>query len=186
MNDSEDKFYIRLFTRGDSKALEILFMKYQPKLVNFITGFVKDREVARDMSQNIFMKLWQNRSQFRDISNFQAFLFTMARSTIYNYFDHELVIAKFMETQLKTPIVSDDIEEQLFATQLQQQIDDAIAKMPKQRRLVFTMSRKEGFSNAEIAAELNISKRTVENHLTAALTDIRQVIKLFIIMCAIG
>ncbi|WP_336526895.1 sigma-70 family RNA polymerase sigma factor, partial [Bacteroides acidifaciens] len=58
----------------------------------------------------------------------------------------------------------------------------AIEKMPPQRKRIFQMSRKKGMNNEEIANELHISKRTVENHLTQALKDIRKIISLLILI----
>lgn len=178
MDQLADMGYIQAFANGNSKALESLFVKYQPRLVLFINGFIKNHEAARDICQNIFLKIWQEREQYRHITNFQAFLFTMARNAIYNYIDHELVKARYNEKQLLKPIVTDNVEEDLFAMQLQELIEQTIARMPAQRKKVFIMSRHEGLSNAEIADALVISKRTVENHLTTALADIRKAIKM--------
>lgn len=172
-----DKHDIEEFSKGNPKALENLFIKYQPRLIIFINGFIKNHEVARDISQNIFLKIWQERKQYRHVINFQAFLYTMARNAIYNHFDHELVKARYTEKQLLRPVITDNIEESVFAQQLQELIEETISKMPTQRRKIFVMSRYQGLSNTEIAEELSISKRTVENHLTTALADIRKSIK---------
>ncbi|WP_367882952.1 sigma-70 family RNA polymerase sigma factor [Parabacteroides goldsteinii] len=69
------------------------------------------------------------------------------------------------------------IEEDIYAKELSILIDIAIEQMPEQRRRIFKMSRKEGLSNEEISQKLQINKRTVENHVTQALADLREVVR---------
>ena len=72
-----------------------------------------------------------------------------------------------------------DIEENMFAEELLLLVQHTVEQMPAQRRKIYEMSRKEGKTNDEIAQLLTISKRTVENHLTQALSDIRKMLKHF-------
>lgn len=106
----------------------------------------------------------------------------MARNILYNYYDHSLVQEKYGMAQFLSPSVSDDPEEQLFASNLQELINLRVDQMPPQRRQIFRMSRMEGLNNEEIANRLNINKRTVENHLTVALSDLRKMLKVSILL----
>lgn len=173
---------IRAFSQGDSRAFDFIFVTYQPKLLYFIEGFVKDYEIARDLSQNIFMNLWFDREKCAEVRHFQSYLFQMARHVIYNYFDHSLVNDKYVDHVLHAPVTFDSTEEQLFATELQEMIDVLVAHMPEQRQRIYRMSREQGMSNDEIACSLNISKRTVENHLSNALAQIRRLTKLMLVL----
>ena len=113
------------------------------------------------ISQDLFFNLWNNRSKLSDIRLFQSYLYQMARNILYNYFDHSLVQEKYEMAQFLSPSVSDDPEEQLFASNLQELINLRVDQMPPQRRQIFRMSRMEGLNNEEIANRLNINKRTV-------------------------
>lgn len=166
MSSAEDTLLIKAFSNGDTGAFDVLFLKYQPRLVAFINGFIKDEDEARDIAQDIFLRLWKNRSSHSEIRSFEAFLIKTAKFAIYNYYDHLLVNDKFVERMLFTPVQSNDVEEQVFADELMEIIQNTIDNMPKQRRRVFEMSRKEGKTNDEIAKMMHISKRTVENHIT--------------------
>ncbi len=177
MNTVSEKAHIEALSRGDSKSFEILFLFYQPKLIYFINGFIKDNELARDMAQDVFLKVWHNREVFSQVDSFKSYLFRMARNAICNHYDHSLVDEKFKAEQLFAPVTTDSVEDSIFAAQLQEMIAVTVSLMPPQRKLIYTMSRIEGLSNTEIAEKLNLNKRTVENHLTAALADIRKVIK---------
>ena len=106
----------------------------------------------------------------------------MARNALFNYYDHSLVCEKYDAELLFRPLVTDDTEELLFAQELKGLIDLKVEQMPPQRRQIFRMSRVEGLNNDEIAAHLNISKRTVENHLTAALSDLRRMLKIVLLL----
>jgi len=179
MNNLEDK-YVEALSKGDSKAFEVLFIHYHPKLVYFLFGFIKDSERARDMAQDIFMTIWSNKEKLKEVKSFNSYLFKIAKNNICNYFDHVVVNEKYIAGQLLQSVETENLEETVFANQLQSMIDIAISQMPSQRKKIFVMSRINGLSNAEIAEKLNINKRTVENHLTAALADLRKAINLCI------
>jgi RNA polymerase sigma-70 factor (family 1) len=173
--EREDE-YIRALSEGDEKAFELLFLRYQPKLIYFFTGFVHDEEIARDMAQDLFFNLWINRGKLAGVHSFCSYLYRMARNALYNYYDHTLVLEKYDAAQLFTSLSVSDTEEQFFAKELQDFINLKIEQMPPQRRQIFKMSRVEGLDNEEIALRLNISKRTVESHLSSALADLRKLL----------
>lgn len=174
--------YLRRLGNGDHLAFEGLFVLYYPKVKNFLKGFIKDAELASDMAQDIFFKVWINRKEISGVVSFRGYLFRMARNMVYDYFEHCAVQERhnLKESEVTGSLCLDIVEEEIYAKELSLLIDIAVDKMPSQRKKIFIMSRKEGLSNDEIAARLEISKRTVENHLTQALSDLRKVIFCFI------
>jgi RNA polymerase sigma-70 factor (ECF subfamily) len=96
---------------------------------------------------------------------------------VYDYFEHSLVRDTYEKRQLENPPQMELIEENIYAKELEMLIDIAIEQMPKQRKRVYKMSRKEGLTNDEIAERLQINKRTVENHLSQALSELRKLIR---------
>jgi RNA polymerase sigma-70 factor (ECF subfamily) len=182
MNNNIEESYVKALCKGDQKAFEILFLQYQPKLVFFLYGFIKDNEQARDMAQDIFLSIWNNKEKLAEVKSFKAYVYKMAKNAVCNYYDHIIVNDKFVADQLTHSPDSENTEETIFANQLQEMINMAVSQMPPQRKQIYMMSRIEGMSNTEIAERLNINKRTVENHLTAALADIRKAIKIWIMI----
>ena len=142
---------------------------------DFLTGFIKNRDEASDMTQDIFYKIWTNRETISKVDSFKAYLFRMARNMIYDYYEHSLIEENYQQKEQRRSTYDDLIEEELYARELSLLIDIAVEKMPPQRRNIFIMSRKDGLSNEEIAQRLNISKRTVENHMTQALAELRKI-----------
>lgn len=167
---------------GNKLAFEQLFFQYQPQLVAFLTGLTHDPELSRDMAQEIFLSIWNERKKLEQIKSISAYLYQMARYKVYDYFDHLSVTEQYTQEYLKNGSGAESMEEWLFTRELQALIQETVNRMSPQRQLVYRMSREKGLSNEEIALRLNISKRTVENHLTAALGILRKVIYVWILL----
>ena len=168
--------FIRKFPVADADSLESpqkfegFFLDYYPRVKGFINGLLQDAEEAEDLSQDIFMSLWQNRGNLKQIDNLDAYLFRIARNAVFRYIERSLLFKNYQSRQL-----SDDNSD-LYEIESELIIAIAVERMPSQRRKIYQMSREQGLSNENIARELNISKRTVENHLTQALADIRKIL----------
>lgn len=173
----EELILLKQLSEGGYAAFDTLFMFYQPKVKAFLKGFIKVDEEASDMTQEIFYKIWINRESIAQVISFKSYLFRMARNMIYDYFEHSLVRQNYEKKLLDKPQYTDLIEDEFHAKELEILIDISIEQMPEQRKRIFKMSRKDGLSNEEIAHRLEINKRTVENHITQALSDLRKAIK---------
>ena len=175
-------FILIEISKGNEMAFEQLFLQYQPKVVSFLTGLTHDSSISRDMAQEIFLAIWRDRSRLARVDSISSYLYQMARNKAFDYFDHLSVVDRYVDDYLgRGSEEYADVEEGLFARELKCLIERVIDEMPPQRQRVFRMSREYGLSNDEIASRLNISKRTVENHLTAALAVLRKVLVLFIL-----
>lgn len=180
MKDLE-KIILTQISQGNADAFEHLFFQYQPKVVAFLTKLTHDQEISRDIAQELFLAIWKDREKLVQVKSLSSYLYTMARYKVFDYFDHLIVIDEYVSDYLKQNSEMQSEEEILFAQELQNLIDDTVNKLSPQRQKVYRLSRVSGLSNEEIAVKLNISKRTVENHLTAALAVLRKVICLWLI-----
>lgn len=181
--DNLEQFILFEVSKGNAKAFEQLFFQYQPKVIAFLIGLTHDSVVSRDMAQEVFLSVWKDRKRLAQIKSISAYLYQMARFKAFDYFDHLTVTEQYVSEYLKQNAESQmDIEEVLFAREIKHIIDETVENMSPQLKKVYRMSREDGLSNEEIAMRLNISKRTVENHITAALSILRKVIFLWVLL----
>jgi len=166
---------------GSHKAYERVFIVYYRKIKFFINGFIKSEETAEELTQEIFLKLWEKRGSIDLNKSFGFFLYTMARNSTFNFLKHKLVHESYIAKSSFDDSLALSPEELIYAKEIDLLIAMSVKKMPDQRRRIYELSRQEGLSNDEIASKLNISKKTVENQLSIALKELRKVISLFMI-----
>lgn len=174
MTQSEEHIYLEKIALGDHYAFRYIFMKYFPKVKLFITHLIKSESIAEELSQDIFLKVWTSRKQLPGLRSFNAYIYKIAKNTALNYIDHKYVEDTYMANF--TPETSTNPIDEIEARELELLIQLTVDQMPEQRRKVYTMSRVENLKSEEIAIILNLSKKTVENHLSLALKDIRNIL----------
>ncbi len=172
---TDDMLIERLLQPGgvDVSAFECIFHRYYPMVLNFVRGMLKDDIVAKDVAQNVFMKLWINRATLRKSSSLRNYICVLARNGAIDVLRswHMNYLTKF--SQPHEALLQDNTAEEVYnCIETNERLNRYIEAMPPQRRAIFKMSRYECLSNAEIAAQLNISVRTVEKHIELALKDL--------------
>jgi RNA polymerase sigma-70 factor (ECF subfamily) len=150
-------------------------MSYFPKVKYFIFGFVKSSAIAEELSQDVFMKIWENFDKIIFIECRDAYIYRIARNIALDHITQRNKEKESYGNNLKLS-ENNSIEEEIDAKELQLLIELTVNSMPPQRKKVYKLSRIEGISNDNIAKKLNISKKTVENHLNIALNKIRKTI----------
>lgn len=172
---------VETFANGSHKAYYEIFKKTYPKVFAFVRGFIKDTDDAEDITQTVFIKLWDKRTMFLQVKQFDSYLFTLTKHTVLNYIAANHIRPTTNEV---IPETSDEItpHDELVAKDLQLLIDMVVDAMPPQRKMIYQFSRVNGLSNDEIMQKLGIQKKTVENHLNLALKELRSVISLFILI----
>lgn len=177
--ENEKEVLLRL-SEGDEKSFRYIFRKYYSKVRAFSYGFLKDRDEAEELAQMIFIKLWEKRETFASVNNFDSYLFTLSKHTIFNYIEARHVIPVDIDEVPDTADTTTPYDE-IIANDLKLLVDLTVNEMPPQRRQIFRLSRQLGLTNDEIAVKLGIQKKTVENHLNLALKELRNVIGLVFI-----
>lgn len=144
---------------------------YTDRLVNYIFRFVKDKETAKELTQDVFLKLWVHRSAIDESLSFEAWLFTIARNHLFNYLKRQLREQQaYKEIGKEISVPPDDFSYQETLHSYLNTLD----KLPVQQKKVFLLSREAGLSYRQIAGELGISISAVEKHMMAALRTLRE------------
>ncbi len=180
MNNKRDRHTIEELRAGDHKAFEQIFIAYYNKTKAFINGYIKSVTDAEELTEDLFVELWINRRTIDTTRSFSSFLHTIARNKAVDFLRRKYVHNTYVSQAESNPYTP-TTEEELIARELGLLIDEAIDKMPAQRKKIYKLSREEGLSNTEIADRLNTTKRTVESQLSLALKEIRNVISVYFI-----
>ncbi|MCB0490268.1 MAG: RNA polymerase sigma-70 factor [Cyclobacteriaceae bacterium] len=161
---------------ADKTAFQKIFLEHYARLFQTAFRLLRDRMSAEDVVQEVFAKLWINRDQLTVHTNLGGYLRKSVVNACLNYLDKQSRLTISSETTDFTSEGPTKIEHEELSTML----DNAIGKLPPQCRIIFTLSRKEGLGNQEIADQLGLSKRTVENQLAIALIKLREMLKPFL------
>jgi len=168
----DDVALVKSLSKGNVLAFNTLFRKYSNRLYYFAFGYLKSEVESEEVVQEVFTKIWEKRSEIKQELSFKSYLFTIAFNIIRKHFRTKAYLSEY----LKSGISSDQdmqTSEKITFNSLRSYISELIDKMPERRKEIFLKSRFEGLSIKEIAEELKISHKTVENHLTSALKFIR-------------
>lgn len=167
---------------GDAKAFEYVFKCWYEPLVHFANEYLADFESARNIVQNIFLKLWEKRELIDPESNIRAYLYMAARNACLSHLRHLKLEISFFEKsrknsenlQLNYEALEELSVEKIDFQNLERVIQETISSLPPRCREVFVLSRYENLKNKEIAEKLDISVKAVEANITRALTTLRE------------
>ena len=144
-------------------------------MFNFIQSLLYVKSLAEDLTQTVFLKIWEKRTCIDPELGFDSYLFAIARNLVYketeNRLQSEQVNIALKDRSIETESL---MEENIDADSLKEYIDTLVEQLPPSRKDIFHLSRRHHLSNKEIAARLSISEKTVETQLYRALRFIKQ------------
>ncbi len=177
LNSSTPETELLLLLKQDNdvafRALYDRFYKYLVVTANNILG---DSDAARDLAQDVFVELWKKRASIEVQSSLKSYLRRAVVNKTLNYIKARRIDFREPEhlpekiSQLDSPYT------QLETTDLEQIIHNAIAALPERCRVIFTLCRLENLPHKDIADQLGISTKTIENQMTRALSALREAI----------
>ncbi len=171
---TDDNELFLQIAEGNERAFEALFRKYLPRLRPFITGFVKVEAVSDEILQDIFLKIWANRTQLTHVSNPCAWIYKISTNLAIDHLRRQAAEYKALKVVAgEEGRQADDLFGHLTARELQQFIYDAVHSLPEQRRKIYILVKESGWSHREVADHLGISVQTVKNQIVSALKAIQ-------------
>ena len=162
---------------GDARSLELLFRRLYPRLCAYANKFVQDTGDSKEIVQDLFLAIWNNREHLDESRSLEAYLFTSVKNKCLNVLKARIVKSKQAELlwmlYSEESSMNDNSYHVLLANELQSDFNKALQKLPSECRRIFELSRFEGLRYQEIAGRLNISIKTVETQMYRALNKLR-------------
>ncbi len=173
--DISEQAYLAALKNDDIKAFDNLFEEYGKRLYYFAYGYLKSKDDAEEIVQEVFLKVWRNRKQLKPDLSFKAYIFKIAYHQILEIlkqinrrqaYRHEIIDESIF--------FNDDTNTRLNYQMLLEKVESLIQKLPSRQKEILLKRKKEGIPVKEIATQLGVSPKTVENHLTQALKSIKK------------
>ncbi len=173
--DISEKNYLTALKNDDIKAFDKLFSDYGKRLYYFAFGYLKSKEEAEEVVQEVFLRIWRNRKHLKPDLSFKAYLFKIAYNHILELFDVINRQQAYRHQILEDAIIfTDQTSDHLNYKILLEKVEMLIEKLPPRQKVILLKRKKEGIPVKEIARQLDLSPKTVENHLTEALKNIKK------------
>jgi RNA polymerase sigma-70 factor (family 1) len=163
-----------LMIEGDASAFETLYRFYFTKIYTYALTFVKSTELAEDIAQDVFIKIWENRENMQEVRSFKAYLFAICKNATLT-----LLTRAARETKVKELILRGasrfymDQELYIHNQENRELLEKAISQLPPKRQQIFRLCKLEGKTYDEVAEKLHISPGTINDHIVKATRQIR-------------
>ncbi|KQC02834.1 RNA polymerase subunit sigma-24 [Pedobacter sp. Hv1] len=172
MNIVDEQSLFALLRQGDESAFEQIYKLYWAQLFNTAYKRLPETEKCKDIIQNVFTDLWNRRATL-DLANPAAYLHTAVRFQVLKQISKNSKSSAFtatFETELISPLATDG---EVLEKEVRVLIELFIKALPQKRREMFLMHYFKGLSTSQIATQLNVSQKTVQNQLTTASNALR-------------
>jgi RNA polymerase sigma-70 factor (family 1) len=165
---------IQQLQNGSEHAFSLLYDKFSQPLYRNISRLVKDEDIAKELLQDLFLKIWESREHIDLGKSFKSFLYKVAENIVYGHF-RRVAKDQRMIAQLITASVDfdDNAEEAIISAETHDLLKRAIESLSPQRKQIFTLCKLEGKSYDEVSNTLGISNSTIRDHMVKANKAIR-------------
>ena len=173
-----EKDLIQGLQNGNELTFETIFKSYYVMLCNFAYSFLEDKDESEEIVQSTFLTIWEKHDNIDINTSLKSYLYRAVHNSCLNRIKHVKVKTSHRESVLgKDQDYNDDASGVLISKELEHQIEVAINSLPPKCAMVFRLSRFENLSYAEIAEQMDISVKTVENQMIKALKTLREELK---------
>jgi RNA polymerase sigma-70 factor (ECF subfamily) len=172
------KLLVRIARHSDEEAAREFFEIFHPKLVRFAAMYISSTSMANDLVADVFLKLFRNKSKLEDIKDIQYYLYRSVKNQCISYYKkrkEEISIEDIEDTGYTYEIVNPESE--FLTNELSGRIEDVINNFPPKRKIIYKMVVIDGLKYKEAAEILDLSVKTIENHLALAVKTLRGSIK---------
>ena len=170
-----NKDLLILLKKGDVIAFDNIYEMYSKRLYGFVLRYVKLKEDAEGIVQEVFIKIWETRNKIDIYSSFDSFIFTIAYNTTINLLRKRVNEHKYHDRikSMQQITGADQIIDEIYIKEINTQLQLLLDKLTPRQKEIFQLSREEGLTHEEIAKKLSISVNTVKNHMVTTLAFIK-------------
>ena len=170
----EDGTLVRRALKGDRKAFEMIILKYQQPLLNYLGRLTGEREQAQDFTQEVFLKVHASLSSFQPRFKFSTWLFKIASNFMIDFWRKKKIAAVSLDrtrddeenpSSLQVPDAGPPVAKKYELAQIRKRIEDALNRVPEELRELFVLRHINEFSYEEIAEIKNLPVGTVKNRV---------------------
>ncbi|MEJ2884093.1 RNA polymerase sigma factor [Pedobacter sp. GR22-6] len=173
-NFADERHWLSLLKNGERRAFDAIYQHYSHPIYARILAMTKLPELADELLQDIFLKVWEMHDRIDESLSFQAWIYKIAEHTVYDHYRKMARDAKMREHLLRNfAELYYHTEDYILNKERINLLEKALQRLPAQRQLIFKLCRIEGKSYEEAAAILNISTSTVSNQLVKATKSIK-------------
>jgi RNA polymerase sigma-70 factor (ECF subfamily) len=171
----EQERLIEQLKQGSKDAFHSLFNLYAPKIQSFALSYLGNKADAEELLQELFLKIWEIRSTLDSSKNIKSFLFKVCVNLIYDYIRRKNIEKAYTGyAGQMDQATADSTWQEVIYNDMLANLNNLVNTMPEQRQLIFRLSKEQGLTNEEIARQLGLSKRTVENQLYRAVSYLKE------------
>lgn len=156
------------------ESFEALFKQYYAPLVVYASRYVSGIDVAREIVQDFFVKLYEKRNAINIDVSVKSYLYRSVYNCCINFLNQRNLQDRHLKIIAQERVEEDNLENEIQTVELQYKISEIIEELPARCKRIFKMNRIEGMKNDEIAEALGLSKRTVETQISKALKILRK------------
>ncbi|MEQ8336608.1 MAG: RNA polymerase sigma-70 factor [Cyclobacteriaceae bacterium] len=178
MPETSDIFLFNKVKNGDTVAFEEIFRRYYNDLARYCFTLVRDETIAEEITQEVYIYLWEKKDNIEISSSLKSYLFSAIRNKSINYIKYELPKQRILIDISDTVLVEGTVfHEKNDIKRLKKKIQVSINQLPEKCKQIFLLSRYGGMTYKEIAEDLDLSVKTVENQMSIALKKLRDLLE---------
>lgn len=171
---------LKLLAQDNATAFAQLYAQHHDRVFRYAFRFLRSRELALEVVQDVFMRLWRYRQRLAEVNNFEVYLFSIKKNVVYKKLA-DLAQQHVSEREFASSLSLEDggSDHPLREEQLQEALRRVVSALPPQRRQIFQMAKEDHLSYQEIASQLKISPFTVKEQLKLAYRQVRDKLRPF-------
>jgi RNA polymerase sigma-70 factor (family 1) len=177
-NHTDDRL-LECLRNGDATAFAKIYRKYWYKIFSIAYQRVHEKEIAQELTQNLFLKLWEKRASL-NIQKLESYLFVSIKHAVIDHIHSQLVVNNYREYCRVFSLLEEETTERMVALdEITDALEEGLTKLPEKSSEVFRLSRLNHWPVDKIASHLDLSEKTVRYHLTKSLKFLRTHLKEF-------